>query len=191
MKKTRVNVPFRPVYPSPAGLIVSADENGKSNIMTAGEIFNISLKEPTIIGIAIRKATYTHKLISKTMEFTVNLPTTKILDKVDLIGTSSGRNGLDKFKEYSLTPIDSDKVAPPIVGECPVNLECEVLSITEVGDHDLILGKVVTMHVDSDKLDENQKVQIEKVDGFSYAEGQYYGFGEKLGEHGYARKRER
>jgi len=188
MKKTRVEVPFRPIYPSPAGLIVSVDENGKSNIMTAGEIFNIGLTKPTIIGIAIRKATYTHSLIAKTMEFTVNLPTVAILDKVDLVGTSSGRNGLDKFKEYELTPLRGEQVKPPIIAECPVNLECKALSITEVGDHDLILGKVVAMYVDEDKLDEKQKVQIEKVDAFSYAESGYYSFGKKLGDFGYARK---
>lgn len=188
MKKTRVKVPFRPVYPSPAGLIVSIDENGNNNIMTAGEIFNIGLMNPTIIGIAIRKATYTHSLISKSMEFTVNLPTVAILDKVDLIGTISGRNGLDKFKEYKLTPLDSGQVKPPIIEECPVNLECQALSITEVGDHDLILGKVLAMYVDEDKLDEKQRVQIEKVDAFSYAESGYYSFGKKLGEFGYTRK---
>jgi Conserved protein/domain typically associated with flavoprotein oxygenases, DIM6/NTAB family len=186
--KTRVDVPFRPVYPSPAGLIVSVDEQGKSNIMTAGEIFNIGLREPAIIGIAIRKATYTHSLISKTMEFTVNFPTVEILDKVDLVGTISGRNGLDKFKEYELTSLASDKVVPPIIEECPVNLECKALSITEVGDHDLILGKVVSMHVDEDKLDDNQRIQIEKVDGFLYAEWEYYAFGKKLGDFGYTRK---
>ena len=167
---------------------MSADEVGKSNIMTAGEIFNIGLKEPCIIGIAIRKATYTHTLISKTMEFTVNFPTVAILDKVDLIGTISGRNGLDKFKEYELTPQPSDEVTPPVIEECPVNLECKALSITEVGDHDLILGKVVAMHVDEDKLDENQRIQIEKVDGFSYAEWGYYSFGENLGHIGFTRK---
>ena len=188
MKKTRIQVPFRPVYPSPAGLIVSIDENGKSNIMTAGEIFNIGLKEPAIIGIAIRKATYTHSLISKTMEFTVNFPTVEILDKVDLVGTISGRKGLDKFAAYDLTPLKSDKVLPPIIEECPVNLECKALSITEVGDHDLILGNVVSMYVDSDKLDENQKIQIEKIDGFLYAEWGYYSFGTKLGDFGYTRK---
>ena len=188
MTKTKIDVPFRPVYPSPAALIVSADENKKSNIMTAGEVFNIGLKSPCIIGIAIRKATYTHSLISKSMEFTVNFPTVAIMEEVDLIGTISGRNGLDKFAEYGLTALPSEKVAPPIVDECPVNLECKAISITEVGDHDLILGTVVAMYVDSDKLGENQKVLIDKVDGFLYAEWEYYKFGEKIGNFGYTRK---
>ena len=188
MTKTKIDVPFRPVYPSPAALIVSADENRKSNIMTAGEVFNIGLKSPCIIGIAIRKATYTHSLISKSMEFTVNFPTVAIMEKVDLIGTISGRNGLDKFAEYGLTALDSEKVVPPIVDECPVNLECKAISITQVGDHDLILGTVVAMYVDSDKLGENQKVLIDRVDGFLYAEWEYYKFGEKIGDLGYTRK---
>jgi Conserved protein/domain typically associated with flavoprotein oxygenases, DIM6/NTAB family len=190
IEKVRIKTPFRPVYPSPAALIVSVDEHKKSNIMTAGEVFNIGLKSPAIIGIALRKATYTHSLITKTMEFTVNFPTMDILDKVDLVGTISGRNGLDKFAEYKLTALKSDEVIPPIVEECPVNLECKALSITPVGDHDLILGEVVAMHVDADKLDENHKVLIEQVNGFLYAEWAYYAFGEKIGEFGYTRKRE-
>ena len=189
IEKVRVKMPFRPVYPSPAALIVSVDENGKSNVMTAGEVFNIGLKNPAIIGIALRKATYTHGLISKTMEFSVNFPTVDIMDKVDLIGTISGRDGLDKFAEYDLTALKSDEVVPPIVEECPVNLECKALSITPVGDHDLILGEVVAMHVDADKLGENQKVLIEKVNGFLYAEWEYYKFGEKIGDFGYTRRK--
>ena len=183
IQKTIIERPFRPVYPSPAALIVSIDENKKTNIMTAGEVFNIGLKEPAIIGIALRKATYTHSLITKTGQFTVNFPTVAIIDKVDLVGTISGRDGLDKFSEYGLTPVKSKVIDAPIIEECPVNLECKMLSVTVVGDHDLFLGEVVVMYVDSDKTDETkQKVNIEKVDGFLFAEWEYYRIGEKLND---------
>ncbi|MCL2559874.1 MAG: flavin reductase family protein [Turicibacter sp.] len=189
MSKTKVKTPFRPVYPSPAGLIVSVDETGKPNVMTAGEVFNISLKDPCIIGIALRKATYTHSLITNAKAFTVNFPTVAILDKMDLVGTISGRDGLDKFTEYGLTPLASDVVVPPIIEECPVNLECQLLNVSEVGDHDLFLGEVVAMHVDSDKLNAQEQVMIEKVDGFLFAEWGYYRFGEKLERVGFTRRR--
>ena len=191
MNKTTIDVPFRPVYPSPAALIVSADENKKSNIMTAGEVFNISLRNPCIIGIALRKATYTHSLISKTKEFTVNFPTSAMLKQVDQVGMISGRDGLDKFKEFGLTPIASSKVTPPLIEECPVNLECKMLSVTEVGDHDLFLGEVVAMCADSDKIGENQRLLIDKLDGFLYAEWEYYKFGEKIGDFGYTNNLEK
>jgi len=187
MEKIKINTPFRPVYPSPAGLIVAVDENGIPNVMTAGEIFNISLKDPCIVGIALRKATYTHSLIIQTKEFTVNLPTAAILQKIDQVGTISGRDGFNKFDAYGLTIVPSDSVAPPIIAECPVNLECKMLNVTEVGDHDLFLGQVMTMHADADKVGENQRILIEKVDGFIMAEWGYYAFGEKLGDFGFSR----
>ncbi|MCL1994800.1 MAG: flavin reductase family protein [Defluviitaleaceae bacterium] len=187
MKKKRVTKPFRPVYPSPAGLVVSVDEQGNPNVMTAGEVFNISLKEPCIIGIALRKATYTHSLIETSRNFSVNFPTVAILKKMDLVGTITGRDGFDKFAEYGLTAIPGDVVKSPIIEECPVNLECKLLNVSEVGDHDLFLGEVVAMHVDSDKLDKDEKVMIEKIDGFLFAEWAYYKFGEKIGEFGFSR----
>ena len=190
MQKTLVKSPFRPVYPSPVGLIVSIDKNKKPNILTAGEVFNIGLKEPPIIGIALRKATYTHSLITASAQFTVNFPTAAMWEKADHIGMVSGRNGLDKFSEHELTPVKSTVIEAPFIEECPVNLECKLLSVTEVGDHDLFLGEVVAMHVDSDKLDEKrQRVIIEKVDGLVFAEWEYYRFGEKLGAMGFTRKK--
>jgi flavin reductase (DIM6/NTAB) family NADH-FMN oxidoreductase RutF len=183
-EKTRIETPFRPVFPTPAGLIVSVDEQGKPNIMTAGEIFNIGLRTPCIIGIALRKATYTHGLISRTGEFTANLPSRSLLKKVDGVGMVSGRDGRDKFAEFGLTPLPSLAVKPPIVAECPVNLECKVLSITTVGDHDLFLGEVTCMRADADKVGENQRMLIDRMEGFLYAEWEYYEVGKKLGNFG-------
>jgi flavin reductase (DIM6/NTAB) family NADH-FMN oxidoreductase RutF len=185
--KTRIDIPFRPVFPTPAGLIVAVDEQGKPNIMTAGEIFNIGLRNPCIIGIALRKATYTHGLISKTGEFTVNLPSRSLLEQVDGVGTVSGRDGRDKFAEFGLSPLPSLAVKAPIVGECPINLECKVLSITVVGDHDLFLGEVLCMRVDSDKVGDNQRMLIDKMEGILYAEWEYYEAGKKLGNLGLSR----
>jgi len=188
--KTKIAKPFRPVYPSPAGLIVSVDGKGKPNVMTAGEVFNISLKEPCIIGIALRKATYTHSLICASKEFTVNFPTKAILKAMDQVGTISGRDGFDKFEAYGLTKLESEKLKSPIIKECPVNLECNMLSVQEVGDHDLFLGEVIAMHVDPEVLDGEGKVDISKVDGFLFAEWGYYAFGERIGHLGYSRKEE-
>ena len=59
--KTKVErLPRRPIYPTPAGLIVSVDAWGMPNIITLGEIFNLSIGNPVWVGIAVRKATYSH-----------------------------------------------------------------------------------------------------------------------------------
>ena len=82
MKKIMIK-PNRPIFISPIALVSSIDDGGNPNIMTVGEVFNLSNQNPVIIGIGIRKATYTHTLISSCREFVVNLASPEIVDKVD------------------------------------------------------------------------------------------------------------
>jgi len=99
-------------------------------------VYNLSLGTPAIVSISIRKATYSHGLIAAAGEFTVNLPTTSLLEKVDRCGTTSGRD-VDKFAAYGLTAVPGDEVKAPLIAECPVNLECRVIGFQEIGDHDM------------------------------------------------------
>ena len=104
MKKRSVK-PFRPVYPSPAALITSVSEDGHPNIITLGEVFNLSISEPVIVGIAIAKPRYSHQLITATREYVVNFPTSAMVKTVDRCGSVSGRD-VDKFAEFGLTPAE-------------------------------------------------------------------------------------
>jgi flavin reductase (DIM6/NTAB) family NADH-FMN oxidoreductase RutF len=131
--------PSRPNYPIPAGLVVSIDAKGKPNIITLGEIFNLSIRNPVWVGIAVREANYSHGLIKELGEFTVNLPTAGMLNEVQGCGRCSARKGIDKFAKFNLTPFPSRYVKPPIIGECPVNLECKFVGFHHVGDHDLFM----------------------------------------------------
>jgi flavin reductase (DIM6/NTAB) family NADH-FMN oxidoreductase RutF len=178
--------PLRPVYPSPAALITSVDEDGNPNIVTLGECFNVSVRTPVIVGIAIRTATYSHGLIRGQGEFTVNLPTADLLRKVDAIGMVSGRD-CDKFERFGLTPLPAQEVAPPLIAECPLNLECKVLSEQEVGDHQLFLGEVLVQHVDADRLDDSGRPDPEKLDTFVFALWSYYALGPRIGRFGFSR----
>ena len=186
MEKIRIK-PARPVYPSPAALITSIDADGKPNIITLAEVFNISISKPVIIGIAVRTATYSHGLIKESGEFVVNQPTTSILAKVDGCGSVSGRKGADKFAEFGLTALPAAMVKPPLIAECPVNVECKVVGLQTVGDHDLFLGEVVVQHVDEDKLDDRGKPRADTLDPIVYMESEYWSVGKRLERHGYSR----
>jgi flavin reductase (DIM6/NTAB) family NADH-FMN oxidoreductase RutF len=187
--KTEVKA-YRPVYPSPAALITSVDAQGRPNVITLGEVFNVSIREPVILGIAIRPATYSHGLISETKQFVINLPSAAIMDKVDRCGMVSGRKIPDKLAAFDLTPIPSVKVRPPSIEECPVNIECELLQRITVGDHDLFLGTVVAMRVDSNNLGEGGEILSGSLDPLIYITGEYWSIGERIGKLGYtARER--
>jgi flavin reductase (DIM6/NTAB) family NADH-FMN oxidoreductase RutF len=189
--KTEVRA-YRPVYPSPAALISSVDPSGRANVLTLGEVFNISILKPVIVGIAIRPATLSHGLISETRQYVVNLPSRAVLRQVDACGMVSGRDCPDKLAEFGLTALPSLKVRPPCIDECPVNLECEVIERLTVGDHDLFLGEVVAARIDSDKLDEKGGIRNELLDPLVYITGEYWSIGEKLADFGFtARERSR
>jgi flavin reductase (DIM6/NTAB) family NADH-FMN oxidoreductase RutF len=178
MPKVQIR-PNRPVYPTPAALITCANEGGRPNVLTLGEVFNISIARPVILGIAIRKSRYSHELISRMREYVVNLPTQAISEQVWACGQMSGRDA-DKFQETGLTPVPASVVKAPLIAECPVNVECRVTGIQVIGDHDLFLGEAVAQHVDASLLDAAGKIVVEKLDGFAFVLGEFWTLGHKL-----------
>jgi flavin reductase (DIM6/NTAB) family NADH-FMN oxidoreductase RutF len=184
--------PFRPIYPTPAAMITSIAPDGKPNIITLGEVYNLSLRTPTIVGISIHKARYSHELISRAGEYVVNLPTARMLEQVDRCGTTSGRT-TDKFAAFGLTPLPASVVGPPLIAECPINVECKVIGIQEIGDHDMFMGQVVAAHVDDALLDEEGRICVDRLDAFCFmfsmnVRGEYWSLGHKLGDFGYTRR---
>jgi flavin reductase (DIM6/NTAB) family NADH-FMN oxidoreductase RutF len=182
MKSKVERKPRRPVYPTPAGLVVSIDAKGKPNIITLGEIFNLSISNPVWVGIAVHKGRYSYDLIKNQGEFTVNLPTAPMVNQVRGCGSCSGRDGIDKFAKFGLTPLPSKYVKPPIIAECPVNLECRVVGFHHVGDHDLFIGEVLVEHVDEDKVNAKGERDESKLDPLIWLGVGFYRLGEKIGE---------
>ena len=177
-KVVRLDV-VRPVYPTPAALITSADSEGKPNIITLGETFNLSIRKPVILGIALMPARYSYQLIKESGEFVINLPTSKMLDQVIQCGSASGRD-VNKFEEFGLTPLPATVVKPPLIAECPVSIECQLIEIEQIGDHDLFKGLAVAEHIDEDLLDENGKLDPERLDFFSMVRGAFFAKGERI-----------
>lgn len=187
MPTRKVQISYkRPVFPSPAALITCVDPAGKANIITLGEVFNLSVAKPVIVGIAIAPMRYSHGLIRTARQFVVNLPRASMLDKVLQCGTSSGK-AVDKFQAYGLTPLPAAKVRPPLIAECPVNIECELMGDPlSIGDHDLFRGLVVAEHVDEACLTPEGKIDVDKTDMLIFAEWGFWTVGRRIGE--YARK---
>jgi flavin reductase (DIM6/NTAB) family NADH-FMN oxidoreductase RutF len=173
----------RPIYPTPAGLVTSVDAAGNPNIITLGEIYNLSIRQPVIVGLGIAPARYSHQLICECREFVVNLPRASMLDQVLACGRVSGRQHLDKFALAGLTPLPALRVRPPLIAECPINLECRLLGDPQtIGDHDLFQGEVLVEHVDADLLDESGALRTAELDMLIFARWTFWTAGKRLGE---------
>lgn len=179
----------RVIFPTPAALVTSIDKNGKPNVATAGEVFMMSLY-PLIVAVGFRPATYTNKLIHATREYVVNLPKQEILRAVDYCGSVSGRE-VDKFKETGLTLLPAKHVGPPLIRECPVNVECKVRDIVRLGSHDVFAGDALAIHVDEEIVGEDGLPDLTKFNAIAYASRKYYAVSRYLAHHGFSKLRTR
>jgi len=178
--------PYTALFPCPVVLATCVDSEGEPNIITlawAGTVCS----EPPMVGLGIRPSRHSHKLITDSREFVVNIPTAKILKETDYCGVTSGRD-VDKFSETNLTPERADKVKAPLIRECPVNLECRLKSVVPLGAHDLFIGEIVQVHIDQDILDEKGHIDFKKADPFVYNVGEYWSLKKKIGIYGYSKQ---
>jgi flavin reductase (DIM6/NTAB) family NADH-FMN oxidoreductase RutF len=172
------------LFPLPAVMVSCQKGDEKPNIITLGWV-GVVCSEPPMVGISIRKSRFSHGIVKESKEFVINVPMRKILKETDFCGTKSGRN-VDKFAETKLTPIKSSKVNAPLIKECPVNLECVVKQILELGTHDLFIGEIVETHIDSEYLDKSGNPDVGKMGLFCYCPKaqQYRAVSEVLGKYG-------
>jgi len=107
-------------------LLVCRGHEGPPNPMAIGwGTIGIIWQRP-IFNVLVRPSRYTYKLIEESGEFTVNIVPPSLKEVVQYCGTVSGRDH-DKCKEKQLTAIPSLKVKTPIIKECVLHFECQVV----------------------------------------------------------------
>src|SRR4030043_1814217 len=108
-------------------LLVSRGKEGLPNVMAIGwGTAGIIWRRPIFV-VLVRPSRYTYKLIEETGEFTVNIVPPQIKEVVQDCGTVSGRDH-NKFKEKNLTPLPSKTIKTPIIKECILHFECQVVN---------------------------------------------------------------
>ena len=142
------------VYPLPA-VMVSCGDMEKSNIITVAWTGTICT-DPAMVYISVRPERYSYNMIKETGEFVINLTTKELARKTDFAGVRSGRD-LDKFDKLKLTKEKANKVKAPLIKESPVNIECKVTEIKELGSHHMFIAKVLAVDIDEKYLDEKGK----------------------------------
>lgn len=174
------------LYPCPVVLVTCVDEKGLADIVPLAWV-GVASSDPPMLSMGIRPSRYSYGLISRTKEFVVNIPTSRILKQTDFCGMTSGRE-VDKFSETGLTPLKSSMVKPPLIKECPVNMEGVLRQIVKLGTHDLFLGEIVSVHVDSEILDETGNIDYTKADAMCYMPEEYWSSGKKIGTYGLSKR---
>jgi len=164
------------IYPLPP-LLVGANVYDKPNFMTVawGGIAN---GEPPMISVAIRHHRYTHKGICQNLTFSVNVPSTDLVKEVDYCGLVSGTK-VNKAEVCQFKVFYGKLSNAPLIEQCPINLECKVVHILDLGSHSLIIGRIEETHISNTCLT-NGEPDVNKIKPFlyTYQDREYFAFGQ-------------
>jgi flavin reductase (DIM6/NTAB) family NADH-FMN oxidoreductase RutF len=169
------------IFPNPA-VLVGTEVDGKPNFAPYAWC-GITGGEPPTLAVGIRHARHTLKGIKQNQTFSVNVPSVDLLEATDYCGLVSGAK-TDKVKDCGFNVFYGTLANAPLIEQCPVNLECEVLHMLNVGIHILVIGKIVQTHVSENCLTDGQP-DIMKIKPFVYSRGttpRYNAVGDVLGQ---------
>lgn len=182
--------PGNMVYPLPAVMVSVGNQEGETNIITIAWTGTICTN-PAMLYISVRPERYSYQMIKETGEFVVNLTTEDLAKATDYCGVRSGKD-VDKWQQTGLTRGTSNELKyAPIIQECPVNIECRVEEVKELGSHHMFIAKVVSVQVDEESLDETGKFCLNETGLMAYSHGEYLTLGHKIGTFGYSVKKKK
>ncbi len=172
------------IYPLPAVMVSCGAIEEEFNIITISWTGTVC-SDPPMCYISVRKSRHSHALIKRTGEFVINLTTQELAKATDWCGVKSGSKH-NKFKEMNLTPIPAQWVKAPMIKESPINIECRVTEIKELGSHDMFLAEVLAVHADDQYLNpETGAFDLSKANPLAYSHGQYFALGKPMGKFGW------
>ena len=176
------------LYPLPAVMVSASDNEGNSNILTVAWTGTVC-SDPAMLYISVRPERYSYHMIRETGEFVVNLTTEELAFATDWCGVKSGRD-VDKWKEMKLTKGEAAKLKfAPVILESPVNIECQVTEVRELGSHHMFLARVAAVQADEKYMNKKGKFELNSTGLLAYSHGEYLGLGKELGGFGFSVKK--
>lgn len=170
------------IAPRPIAFASTIDKDGQVNL-SPFSFFNVFGANPPIVIFSparrVRDNTNKHTLenIQEVPEVVINIVNYPIVEQMSLSSTEYDK-GVNEFIKSGLTEVASSHVRPPRVGEAPVALECQLEQIIETGQEggagNLIIARVVAMHIRNEYLDEQGNLDTHKLDLVARMGGSWY-----------------
>jgi flavin reductase (DIM6/NTAB) family NADH-FMN oxidoreductase RutF len=170
------------IGPRPIAFASTVDENGVNNL-SPFSFFNVfSAAPPVLIFSPARngrtnttKDTYNN--VKKIPEVVINIVNMDILHQMSL-SSSPFSPEVDEFVKSGLTPVPSDTIKPMRVLEAPVQFECKVLEVKELGDQggagNLVICEVTKIHIHEEILAEDGTIDQKKINLVARMGGNWY-----------------
>jgi flavin reductase (DIM6/NTAB) family NADH-FMN oxidoreductase RutF len=172
------------IYPLPAVMVSCGHTPDEYNIITIAWTGTIN-SDPPMCSISVRPGRHSYEIIKRTGEFVINLTTEELAKATDWCGCRSGRK-YNKWEKMKLTPGQAQKIKAPIIEESPVNIECVVKDIIELGTHHMFIAEVVGVSIDDTYMNDQNAFSFAKARPLVYSHGHYFGLGKMIGKFGWS-----
>jgi flavin reductase (DIM6/NTAB) family NADH-FMN oxidoreductase RutF len=170
------------VAPRPICFASTIDVEGNVNL-SPYSFFNVFSANPPVMIFSparrVRNNTTKHTLenVLETKEVVINIVSYPMVQQMSLSSTEYAK-GVNEFVKAGLTEIPSQKVKPPRVAEAPVQFECKVNEVVELGKEggagNLVICEVVQLHINEAILDAEGKIDPVKIDAVARMGGNWY-----------------
>lgn len=178
------------IYPLPAVMVSCGSNPEEYNILTISWTGTICT-DPAMCYISVRPNRHSYNIIKRNGDFVINLTTKALAFATDWCGVKSGSK-YNKFRDMGLTPVPAKMVKAPMIKESPVNIECIVKEIKELGTHHMFISEVVAVNADEQYIDEkNGLFRLNEAEPICYSHGKYYEMGKLIGKFGYSVQKKR
>ena len=170
------------IGPRPIAFASTIDKNGNRNLAPFS-FFNVFSANPPILIFSPARSGRTnttkdtHNNVKEVAEVVINVVTYDMVHQMSL-ASSPFEAGVDEFEKAGFTPVASDTIRPFRVKESPVQLECKVLEVKELGENggagNLVICEVLKIHISESVLDQKGMIDQEKIDLVSRMGGNWY-----------------
>lgn len=170
------------VGPRPIAFASTIDKEGNPNL-SPFSFFNVfSANPPILIFSPARRGRdntvkHTYNNVKATKEVVINIVNFNMVQQMSLSSTEYGE-GVNEFTKAGLNMLKSDVVKPFRVAESPVQMECTVQDVIELGTEggagNLVICEVVKIHIKEEILDENGAIDQHKIDQVARMGGNWY-----------------
>lgn len=170
------------VTPRPIAFASTVDREGNVNL-SPFSFFNCFGANPPILVFSPSRrgrdntTKHTYENVLEVEEVVINIVNYNMVEQMSLASTEYPK-GVNEFIKSGLTPVASEKVAPPRVKEAPVSFECKVNQVIPMGQEggagNLVICEVVLIHISDNILDEKGNIDPFKLDAVARLGGSYY-----------------
>ena len=170
------------VGPRPIAFASTIDADGNDNLAPFS-FFNVFSANPPIMVFSPARSGRTNETkdtyenVKAVPEVVINIVNYAIVEQMSLASSPYASN-ISEFEKAGFTALDSDTIRPKRVAESPVQFECKVIEVKELGDQggagNLVICEVTKIHIDENVLDENQMIDQKKIDLVSRMGGNWY-----------------